>query len=67
MLIEWHFLKYVDYNNVKKKKKVRLLILIWSMFQGLRFLIVSTILIEILTIGSNCKPLNPDLETDQQS
>jgi hypothetical protein len=67
MLIEWHFLKYVEYKDVKEKKKVKLLTLIQSMFQGLRFSLVSTILIEVLSIGSNPKPLNPNLEANQQN
>jgi hypothetical protein len=64
MLIEWHFLKYVDYKNVKEKKKVELLIFIQSMFQGFSFSIISIVLIEVFNIGSNPKPLNPNLETN---
>jgi hypothetical protein len=67
MLIEWHFLKYADYKDVKEKKKVKLSTLIQSMFQGLRFSIVSTILIEVFSIGSNPKPLNPNLNMNQQN
>jgi hypothetical protein len=67
MLIEWHFLKYVDYKNVKGKKKVELLILIQSMFQGFSFSIISIVLIEVLNIGSNPKPLNLNLKANQQN